>query len=151
MAKPKEMWKDPSFLTEVITGTVLALWIFVTELAKLDVYFSVVVGIILYIVFLVSLVYRNYASDRLQLETLKMQLDAERGKVFTEKVQAASILRSEELRIGWDSINRAVNILEETLKEETEQTMSESRRNTYEEIIRRLKDFARGYSPYGAY
>jgi len=144
MAKAKD-WLEPSFLSEVVTGTVLALWILFTELAKLDVYFSVGIGVILYAMFLFSLLYRKHALDRLQLETLKAQLRSEESKAFTEKVQAQSASKFAESQAIGDTLNKAIRMLEETLKE---QTLSQNKKDVYEEIIRRLKDFARPYSPF---
>ena len=144
MAKTKG-WLEPSFLSEVITGTVLALWILFTELTKLDVYFSVAIGVIFYIVFLLSLLYRKHASDKLQLDTLRAQLRSEESKTFTDKVQAPSVSRFAESQGIKNTLNKAIRMLEETVKDEK---LPQNKKDTYEEIIRRLKDFARPYSPF---
>jgi biopolymer transport protein ExbD len=138
MTKTKEKWLEASFLSEVITGTVLALWIVFTELTRLDVYFSVAIGIILYIIFMVSLIFRKSALDKLQLATLKAQLGSEEIKVFTEKVQAQSSLRYTDLQIRKDTVDKVIRILEETLKDDK---LQQDKKDTYQEIIRRLKRF----------
>jgi biopolymer transport protein ExbD len=145
MTDSKEKWLEPSFLSEVFSGTALIVWAAYSELSDLDAYLTVFIGFAIYITFMISLLYRRHASDKLQLATLKAQLQAEQGKIFTEKVQAQSTSRFNELQVREDTMRKAIRILEDELKNDK---LSQEKKEAYEEIVRRLKDFARAYSPF---
>jgi hypothetical protein len=123
----------------------LALWIFYTELNKLDAYFSVSIGIILYIVFIASFLYRKHVSDKTSLEILKAELQSEEIKTFTEKVQAQSISKFTESKVRSDTLNKVIAMLEETLNNKF---LLQKDVEIYVDLLRRVKDMAKAYSPF---
>jgi hypothetical protein len=144
MANSKGRWVEVSFLSEVITGTVLALWIIFTELTRMDVYFSVVIGLILYIIFMASLIYRKHTSDKLQLETLKAQLAKEEKtnntKIFWDANKGditETIKKSIERNARWNACDAIIRLFEQLAKDES---LSQQEREFYTKAIKRIKE-----------
>jgi len=143
MTDEKEKWLEPSFLSEVISGTALIVWAAYSELSNQDSYFSVSVGLVIYITFMISLLYRKHATDKLQLATLKARLNAESRKDFTTNVQSPSSSAYTNLAVKQQTVRNIIRMLEETIKEDE---LEPNKKETYEEIIKTLKTYASAYN-----
>jgi hypothetical protein len=82
--KPESVWKDPAFLGEAISGSVLALWLVVSVMASLNPYAVVVVGLVLYGTLMYSLVKRKSGEVTMQIELEKIRAQTEQNKAWME-------------------------------------------------------------------
>jgi len=145
MLEEKSGIKD--YLRELAEGIILVLWIIASEASNLSSNITLTGSLVILGILSAYLILQRRAADKSNLAVLKAKLQSEEIKTFAEKVQAPSSLKSYEYELRHDTLNRVIRMLEDTLKDET---LPKNVRETYAEVIRRVKDMARAYSPFGA-
>jgi hypothetical protein len=129
-----------SIIPEIATGTVLALSVFYSAVSKLDPYFIVTIGLILYGALLASIFYRKHVDDKFSLAQLKRAEELEKTRMWHEQnrpmldhagKEAAERMARERTYMS------VISVFEDTVKDTTR---SDQERAIYSEIVRRLKD-----------
>jgi len=146
-------WSESSFISEVVTGTVLALWIVYAaiEAGKMTPYFIAEVGLVLYAIFMFSVFYKHHtdrkfeldtlhSEQKAQLDTLRVELQAKDSELFTREVQGKSSIQGEILNIRRYALETVVQMLVETLQDTS---LPQEKRAVYEEIAKRIRDMER--------
>jgi hypothetical protein len=135
----KSLLKETDFLTQLITGVGLALWVIIAEIGKLNPYFVAEIAVILFLGFIASILYRDYTGRKFDLATLQANLQSEGRRQFTTEVQASSLQRA-NLEARNSALEAVAIMLRETLQDTT---ISGEKRAVYDALLIRVTDMQR--------
>jgi hypothetical protein len=144
-------WKESDFFTSVVSGLVLTLWVIISVISKLDPYFISEVGVLLFVLFIGSVIYHDYTTkkfnlqlnlDKLNAETQAQasSVQAESMRLFTTEVQGASSRLGADMELRRAVLDTVILMLEDSLRNTA---LSGDKRDSYNEILNRVRDMQR--------
>ena len=146
MAQPQQqlesqsVWRDPAFLAEAISMSALALWLVVSVVSSLNPYVVVLVGLVLYAIFMFSLIKRKGGEDRRFSDLLKAQVEVERSRQWNESnrpLLEQSANQGATRNAKFAMCQAIISAFEESARD---QQLSEQERELYKIAIKRIKD-----------
>ena len=144
LTEKQSAWRQADFLTELITGLVLVLWIIFSEINRLDPSFTVEVGLILFLIFMASIWYRDYTGKKFDFAThladLQAKNQAQGLETFTREVQGASSRERASLEARQATLEAVTIMLQESIEDAS---TSSERRVIYQELVTRIGDMQR--------
>lgn len=137
----QSVWRDPFFLGEVVSITGLTLVLVATFVVSLNPYVAIVVGLFLYVGFMVSMLKRKGAEDKRFSELLKAQMELEKHKIWVStnvRPLTEDSMRSGEMRNAKFAMCEAIiQAFQETINDKM---ISEENRKIYQEAVKRIRD-----------
>lgn len=141
--QPVSSWTEPSFIASVVSAVGLALSLVLGVINRLDPTLSVIVVLALFVVFIVSLLYRQNRLDAQRLAIHKADLEAEENKIWQQ--QTGPSYDSVRTQAKLEGIMLVEDMLAEVLREPG---LPQTKREACEDVLKRVRDMERGASPW---